>query len=478
MFLLNRLDQGIRVHECYLTCGFDEMVNTLEECRVSPAPGAVGEQSLPLTFSDLMWTHIHQVENLFFYRFSHSTTHFIDSTIPALKHSLSLALNYYYPFAGNLRLPLNHKEPDIHYKDGDSVLLTFVESDDDFDYLINDHQKEAARFHPFIPRLPPVSEQDGTLVAPVLAAKVTLFPGAGICLGLTMNHVVADASTFIRFVKLWATIHKSQAEPTVLDSALLPSYDRTTMVQQTKTLASNIWQHQKNIKFEGSRPLHPTSNILATFVLKEADLLRLKKRVKAQRPSLSHVSSFTVACAYIWACVVKSRVECGEKGGEMEFEWLGFTAECRSYLDPPLPDNYFGNCIIPCTIFAKTEDLVSHDGLIHAAYVMGEKIRQSLRSEEGVVGGLGKLLPTGPSAALPRGRVVGITGSPKFDAYNIDFGFGQLQKREYIAIDQTRAVSVIRGKDNERDIEVGLSFSKTRMDAFASIFSNGLVVED
>uniref|UniRef100_F6GXS1 Malonyl-coenzyme A:anthocyanin 3-O-glucoside-6''-O-malonyltransferase n=1 Tax=Vitis vinifera TaxID=29760 RepID=F6GXS1_VITVI len=113
------------------------MVNVLEECQVSPSPNAVGEKSLPLTFFDLLWLHFHIVQSLFFYKFPQSKTHFIETTIPSLKHSLSLALKHFYPFAGNLLFPPNLGEPEIHYVDGDSVSLsTFAESNSDFDYLI------------------------------------------------------------------------------------------------------------------------------------------------------------------------------------------------------------------------------------------------------------------------------------------------------------------------------------------------------
>ena len=175
----------------------DEMVNVLEECRVSPPPNAVGEKSLPLTFFDLLWLHFHLVQSLFFYKFPQSKTHFIETTIPSLKHSLSLALKHFYPFAGNLLFPPNLGEPEIHYVDGDSVSLTFVESNSDFDYLIKNHQRKIAHFHPLMPQLPLVSVQQGTLVAPVFSIQVTIFLYSGISYGFTTNHVMAYGNTSI-----------------------------------------------------------------------------------------------------------------------------------------------------------------------------------------------------------------------------------------------------------------------------------------
>ncbi|CBI18016.3 unnamed protein product, partial [Vitis vinifera] len=389
----------------------DEMVNVLEECRVSPPPNAVGEKSLPLTFFDLLWLHFHLVQSLFFYKFPHSKTHFIEITIPSLKHSLSLALKHFYPFAGNLLFPPNLREPEIHYVDGDSVSLTFVESNSDFDYLIKNHQRKIAHFHPLVPQLPPVSVQQGTIIAPVFAV---------------------------------------QREPLMLEGEILPFYDRT-MVKDPNKIGSIFWQHHQKSKFEGYRPLLPTSNILASFLLSQADLQRLKKRVMVQCPTLLHVSSFTVTCAYTWTCIVKAQVWSGEEVSENELEHFGFVADCRACLDPPLPENYFANLI-------------------------GEAIQEKLGSKKGVLEGLDKWVVNFSSINIE--RAVGVAGSPRFSVYDIDFGLGQLQKREFISIDETRSISLLEGKDNKSDIEVGLSFPKIKMDAFASIFTNGLSVYD
>ena len=89
---------------------------------------------------------------------------------------------------------------------------------------------------------------------------------------------------------------------------------------------------------------------MATFLLSQADLERFKRSVMVQCPILLHVSSFTVTYAYTWACIVKARVWSGEEGSENELEHFGFVADCRARLDPPLPENYFGNCLVPCLL--------------------------------------------------------------------------------------------------------------------------------
>ena len=454
-----------------------EMVTVLEECRVSPPSStAVDEKSLPLTFFDIPWIHQHLVQSVFFYEYPHPKTHFIETTIPALKHSLSLTLKHFYPFAGNLLFPPNLGKPQIHYADGDSVSLTFVESSDDFSYLTANHQRDVARLHPLIPQMPPVSVSNDTLVAPLVAIQVTLFPNSGISFGFTSNHVVADGNTFIRFVRLWASINKLGEESMTLEGAILPFYDRT-MVKDSNGVGSIFWQHMGKKKIGGYQPQLPTNNVLGTFLLSQAHLQRLKRWVMVQCPKLPHVSSLTVACGYTWACVAKARARSSDEVDENELQHFVFPVDCRARLNPPLPENYFGNCLAPCFVAIKSTQLIDdEDGFVAAVNAMGEALGKTLQNEEGVLRGAEKWLSDLES--LNKERTLGASASPKFAVYNIDFGFGRLQKREMISIDETNSISLHEGKTNMGDIEVGVALPKMTMDVFASIFANGLKVYD
>ncbi|KAL6330358.1 hypothetical protein AAG906_040286 [Vitis piasezkii] len=348
-----------------------EMVTVLEECRVSPPSStAVDEKSLPLTFFDIPWIHQHLVQSVFFYEYPHPKTHFIETTIPALKHSL------------NLLFPPNLGKPQIHYADGDSVSLTFVESSDDFSYLTANHQRDVARLHPLIPQMPPVSVSNDTLVAPLVAIQVTLFQTQVFLLG---------------------------EETMTLEGAILPFYDRTMV----KDLNGPSSATQKM----GDGPM----------------------------PKTPHVSSLTVACGYTWACVAKAQARSSDEVDENELQHFVFPVDCRARLNPPLPENYFA-------------------------------LGKTLQNEEGVLRGAEKWLSDLES--LNKERTLGASASPKFAVYNIDFGFGRLQKREFISIDETNSISLHEGKTNMGDIEVGVALPKMTMDVFASIFANGLKVYD
>ncbi|KAJ9550212.1 hypothetical protein OSB04_014257 [Centaurea solstitialis] len=115
----------------------DSFLTVLEKCRISPPPNTVGKRSLPLTFLDLTWLPLHPIHQLFFFEFPHSKSHFIETVIPNLKHSLSITLQHFFPFAGNLiAFPgQNPRKPEIRHVEGDSIALTFAECSLDFNDL-------------------------------------------------------------------------------------------------------------------------------------------------------------------------------------------------------------------------------------------------------------------------------------------------------------------------------------------------------
>ncbi|KAL6330405.1 hypothetical protein AAG906_040335 [Vitis piasezkii] len=435
-----------------------ETVDVLERCQVAPPPVMVDEKSksLSLTFSTFLSLCI-----------PHPKTHFIETIIPNFKHSLSLALRHFYFLAGNLIFPPNFTKPKIRYKDGDSVSLIFAESTRDFNYLIGNHPRNVADFHPLVPQLSPVFMSSSILVAPLLAIQVTLLPNFGISLGFTFPYSVADDNTCSQFVRIWASINKLGEETAMLQDRILPFYDRT-VVKDPLGIESIFWNQVGKIKFEGYRPWPPTNNVLATFVLSQEDLQRLKRWVAAKCPTLSHVSSFTVACAYVWVCTAKARAKRGEDVDE--FEHFVFGADCRALLQPPLPATYFGNCLVSCFATTKTKELMGDNGFIIAAKTIGEAIQERLRKKEGVLKDAEKWISE--FETRKEDRIVGVAGSPRFAVYDIDFGLGKPKKSEVVSIDMTGSISLNECKNDKETFEIGLSLP----DAFEDIFANGFQV--
>ncbi|CAK9173757.1 unnamed protein product [Ilex paraguariensis] len=456
------------------------MMKVLEDCRVAPPPGTVAGKSLPLTFFDLPWLHFPLIHRVMFYEFPHSKTHFIESVIPKLKHSASLTLKHFFPLAGNLIVPSNSSKPEMRYVNGDSVSLIFAESRGDFDYLSGDHARNADEFHPLVPQMPEVIYESGTAIAPLLALQVTLFPDVGLCFGLIFHHVIADASTLMNFLNSWASIFKSGGDEDLLKDGILPLYERS-VIKDPKGLEEIYWGQLKDTKFEvPPYQFLPTNKVRATFVMRREVIQKLKKLVSDQRPSLSYVSTVTTTCAFVWICMVKSRLGNGEDIGEDDWDLFVLNVDCRARWNPPLPVNYFGNCITPIFIKGKSTQLIGDEGFLTAAGLIGEGIHNRLHNEEGVMKDMENWVSEFQAlvSELLRkqtiDRAAGVAGSPKLGFYGVDFGWGRPKKIEIISIDVNGAFSVMESRDSEGGVEVGVSLPKIKLDAFVTIFEDSL----
>ncbi|CAL9014266.1 unnamed protein product [Prunus brigantina] len=205
-------------------------IKVVEVCWVAPKPSSLDsaspdDQSLPLTFFDLLWLRFPPIQRVFFYEISSfNTPLFFDSILPKLKASLSLTLQHFLPLAGNLTWPQDSQKPFLSYVKGDTHSLTIAESDADFYHLVstNNFNIEAKEYHPLIPQLAVSHDQ-----AAVMALQITIFPNCGFSIGSAVHHAALDGKTSTSFLKLWAHLCKHGG----LSSSLLPEppkpcYDR------------------------------------------------------------------------------------------------------------------------------------------------------------------------------------------------------------------------------------------------------------
>ncbi|KAI5655489.1 hypothetical protein M9H77_32676 [Catharanthus roseus] len=160
-----------------------------------------------------------------------------------------------------------------------------------------------------------------------------------------------------------------------------------------------------------------SNKVRATFIMHQIDIKNLKIYVLSKRPNAIHISSWTVTCAYLWICWLKSLEAIGEKVDETENQYLFYSINYQARLYPPLPITYL-------------ETIVESDGLINAAVSIGEAIHTSINVVETVWNGTG----------LWQGGSLFIQGSRNFQSA----------------------------------VEIGLSLEQKRMDAFATIFNTHL----
>ncbi|KAH6763668.1 hypothetical protein C2S51_014917 [Perilla frutescens var. frutescens] len=366
--------------------------------------------------------------------------------------------------------------PFSHYTGGkDSLSLTIAVSDSDFCRLTsNDHSRDAAEFHDFLPTLPPATYSSDSIKFSVTAVRITLFPNHGICIGLTNHHAICDGSNLIGpsgLIQTWASISKFNRD-SHLSRKMLPSYDRST-VEGAADLTTVFWNHVTMFSPPASSTLPPPAfNVRGTFVLTEVEIRTFKKFLENQNPTVGHVSSYVAVCAHVWSCLAEAAAAAGERVDEDEPEYLSVSVDCRGRLTPPLPQTYLDNCLVFVLAQSTHEQLKGKKGLVVAARVIAAAISKTVDGEGGV-------LVDAEENYLRRWevaekRLIGVAGSPKFDLHSVDFGWGGFRKFEVIHIDYNGAMSLTMSKQG--GIEVGLSMPKPKMDAFATIFNKNLCI--
>ncbi|XP_008348092.2 phenolic glucoside malonyltransferase 1-like [Malus sylvestris] len=458
---------------------YTNSVKVVEACRVAPHPTSPDSTalptSLPLTFFDIRWLRFQPVQRLYFYQIS--TSFDTKLLFSKLKTSLSITLQHFLPLAGNLTWPQESPKPTLNYVEGDAVSLTVAETDADFYRLSSDNDfLEAQEYHPLVPQLPVSHEK-----AAIMALQVTIFPNKGFSIGTTMHHAVLDGKSSTTFVKSWAHICKhigeGEGQVHLSSSVSLPDelrqfYDRRVVTDPAE-LGTLFVNQYLNLGGPNNRSLKiwetkvPPGSIRGTFKFTRKDIesLRQLMRTKAgeKKQEDVHVSTFTLACAYTWVCIVKAEEIKGETTR------MVFMADCRPRLDPPLPTNYFGNCTAGCVPVVETKGLFGEDGLVVAVYAIREAIR---KLEKGVLDGAENWVSR--VVTVTSGRMISIAGSHRFRVYDTDFGWGRPKKVEIVSIDRNRAISFSDPKSDAGVVDVGLVLEKHHMEVFASLFYKDL----
>ncbi|XP_047312314.1 phenolic glucoside malonyltransferase 1-like [Impatiens glandulifera] len=443
-----------------------------EKCRIKQAPNSESEKIsetvatnyIPLTFFDTLWLRFPPTQRIFFYEIDQlSSDFFYNTIIPNLKNSLSLTLQHYPSLAGAVTWHPQTGKPVIrHAPDDDGVFFSVAESCANFDSLSTHDLKEAKDLHALLPEFH-VSETEAT----VLSVLVTLFPSQGFSIAYCSHHVSMDGKSNAMFLKSWSTICRdggAGAHPPE-GPELMPVLERSLIADPLDL--SKIYVDHWMKTTQNKRSLIPmdkkpeTGLFRRTFRLTPGEIGQIKGKIKFP------VSSYTAVCAYVWRCLVKA-----EEGDiTKETVYLNINVDCRSRLEPPIPANYFGNCVTYLFAKEKVASLVGDDGLVLAATAVKEAIG---RLEKGVVKGAEKWLSE-VSSTFRNEKVCGIAASTRFDLYGSDFGWGRPRMAELVSIDRNSSFSLCDGRDgNDVNIEIGIVLKKVQLEAFASLFAQGL----
>ncbi|PON46196.1 Transferase [Parasponia andersonii] len=460
-------------------------IKILKISHIPPQPSdphePITEFSLPLTFLDTFCFKFPPIECLFFYSLKSSDPSPVASTLSKLKHSLSLTLKNFLPLAGNLTWPTNSPKPIILYKPGNAVSLTVAESTADFHHFSSDHAREASESRSFIPNL-----LINDMSSSIMALQITLFPNTGLCIAATFHHAVLDGKSSAMFIKSWAYVTKHN--PPLLPE-LTPFYDRTAIKDPKglDTLYLDRWLAKTSSDSGRSRLRRPFDHwseseppsdwVRSTFHLTLGEIEKLRTWVLNQwekrneqandfKTSMLRLSSFVLASAHVLTTMVKAAE--GEVSRKVYFV---VSADYRRRLDPPLPENYFGNCAGCHLGYAGEAREVSEEG---GTAIVAAKIGDLIKrwEKKGVLEGADERLKRW-GLLEPESQLIAITWSPQLGIYGSDFGWGRPEKVEIASV-RRKSISLMESRDGSGAFEVGLVLKKPEMDRFGSLFGTNL----
>ncbi|XP_031483835.2 uncharacterized acetyltransferase At3g50280-like [Nymphaea colorata] len=180
---------------------------------------------------------------------------------------------------------------------------------------------------------------------PLLAVQVTEVVD-GVVIGCSMNHVIGDGGSFWHFVESWSELSagaKTITRPPVTERP--PIHKEVGRIRFTVS--------EKNM----DRTLPPPFKVrIFRFTSKGVARVKAKANQQLKHPKCGEVSSLQAITALMWRSMMRA------KNLPTELITLCImNVGCRCRLEPPLPEEYFGNCVQPLMVHAKVGELLGYD---------------------------------------------------------------------------------------------------------------------
>lgn len=321
-------------------------------CTVKPA-GPTFQGCLPLSLWDQIG-YVTHTPGLYFFRPEQQWLKSPDSIFGCLETSLSKVLVHFYPLAGRLRsLGGGRLEVDCNAV---GVELFEVESDATL--------ADLGDFSPspeFLYLFPCIDYKNTPLVElPLLYVQLTKFQCGGICLSVTVSHVLADGQSTLHFMSEWARIARGEA------LGIKPIFDRKVFPNgrdypQSQIPRRRFFQHDQYFQLtpvligeSSSESERKKKTSTAVLKLTKHQVETLKKKANAGMQISSYYTRYEVIAAHTWRSACKARNLVKEQPTA-----LGLCVDIRERLQPSLPKGYFGNAIVDVVASGYSGELVS-----------------------------------------------------------------------------------------------------------------------
>ncbi|XP_070033595.1 stemmadenine O-acetyltransferase-like [Nicotiana tomentosiformis] len=236
-----------------------------------------------------------------------------------LKKSLAETLSYYYPLAGRFK-DLNSIECN-----DDGVL--YMEAQANFHLSMFLENPDIPFLNKFLPCKGNCLEQS---CQPLLAVQTSTFECGGRAIGVCMLHKVVDASAMSSFLKTWAKLTHGEG-----DKTLDPDFTSAiSLFPPIESLPIKFIRNFENFYFQGSK------SPMRRFLFDSKAIKALKANTSSQSvPFPSKIEALTAFLCKRIAAASKFLTDAPKT------LVITHVANLRPRVEPPLPQNSFGNLL-------------------------------------------------------------------------------------------------------------------------------------
>ncbi|WOG99048.1 hypothetical protein DCAR_0418395 [Daucus carota subsp. sativus] len=407
-----------------------ESVKQISECFIKACDFPENwKPTIQLTPSDLGLMSIHYIQKGLLFKKPPgllSNAQECSAFLDRLKQALSVTLFHFYPLAARLAThKTQHPHSYVVYIDCiNSPGAKFVHSRVNLSVsdILSPTCVPRVVEH-FFDHYKAVNHDGHTLS--LLTLQVTELTD-GLFIGFSQNHCVADGTSFWQFVNALSQVFQDEKI-----AALNPPYLERWFPDGCGPLCSLPFTHHDQFI---SRSYEAPELVGRIFHFSAPALARIKSKANACCKDRGvNVSTLQALSALVWRCVIRVR---GLQKDDMSS--CNTSVNMRSRLQPPLPPNYYGNCIQTVGAVTTAGELLEND-LGWAAAQLSEAIakhdnkaaREKLMKwvKNPSIYQIGKLVNPG---------LVMFGSSPRFNMYGNEFGMG-------------KALAVLSGHDNKFD---------------------------
>ncbi|ESQ45858.1 hypothetical protein EUTSA_v10011129mg [Eutrema salsugineum] len=254
-----------------------------------------------------------------------------------LQHALSHVLVYYYPFAGKLHRKSDDNRLVLNCKDGDGVPFTRATAACTLASL-NYLDSAGDEAYQLVPCYEPVKGCEGY---DPLALQFTKFACGGITIGMAHSHSVSDGVGAAQFFRAMIELASGKSQPSVI-----PVWERERLNFNGK-LGEVVDFPKAGSSITPSSYTSDDDMVREILNITSDDITKLKKTIAEDEQTTNEnekkvvVTTLEILAAQIW------RARCRALNmSPNETMVLSIAIGIRNFIEPPLPEGYYGNAFV------------------------------------------------------------------------------------------------------------------------------------